>query len=152
MKSWQPLVQFQEEYQSMQVKPNSVYGQRGDTILRRAQHHLALRRRCTFSFGLIEKRSHLSHSVFGEPRDGMDGMDRGLTTRGELPLNSLDYSSDHFIFGCVDVRAAAPRCERRRAWRKEYRRVLRHQTGYFTHNIHWFVLYRYRNRCGTTFI
>ena len=51
-------------------------------------------------------------------------MDRELTTRAELliPLYSLDYSYDHFLFGCVAVCAAAPHRELRRAWREEPRR------------------------------
>ena len=79
-----------------------------------------------FSFVLIENRPYLNHSVFGEPRDNMHGMDRGLTTRAEIPLNFpwlLLRPLPLRLCGCVAMCAAAPRCERRRAWREDSRRV-----------------------------
>ena len=98
-------------------------GQRGHTSLRRVQHHLGLRRRCAFSFVLIEHRPYLNHFVFGEHRDGMHDMDRGLTTRGHRSV----------------VCAATPRRKRRRAWREESRRVYSVSNGLFAHKISWFV-------------
>ena len=98
------------EHNSMDIllKPNGTILAREVTpVCEESNTTLRLRRRCTFSFVLIENRPYLNHCVFGEPRDGMNGLDRGLTTRAHRSV----------------VCAAAPLCGRRRAWREESRRV-----------------------------